>query len=79
MITAGFGHGHSLKIARGYDAPMDDDTPEPASTLGEKAGAVLLLLLAAGLLFIGTDMLTGGALTGGISQDWKAPCDDCGN
>jgi hypothetical protein len=30
---------------------------------GERAGAILLLTLALGLLFIGADILTGGKLT----------------
>lgn len=54
---------------------MDEDTPA-ASRTGEKAGAVLLLLLAAGLLFIGADMLTGGRLTG--TPLLKETDDDCG-
>lgn len=31
--------------------------------LGERAGAVLLVVLALGLLFIGADMISGGRLT----------------
>jgi hypothetical protein len=48
----------------------DDDTPTP-TRLGERAGAVLLVLLAVGLLFIGADILTGGKLTsrGGCGCD----------
>lgn len=34
-----------------------------AWTMGEKAGAVLLVILALGLLFAGADILTGGKLT----------------
>lgn len=37
-----------------------DDSPG----WGQRAGAVLLVLLAAGLLFIGADVLSGGKLTG---------------
>jgi hypothetical protein len=40
----------------------DDHTPTP-TRLGERAGAILLALLAAGLLFIAADILTGGKLT----------------
>jgi hypothetical protein len=40
---------------------MADDEPPGIAT---KAGAILLVLLAAGLLFIGADILTGGKLTG---------------
>lgn len=53
---------------------MDEDTPS-GSRLGEKAGAMLLILLAAGLLFIGADMLTGGKLTPAVRE---GDADDCG-
>jgi hypothetical protein len=43
---------------------MADDTPPPAQGRGERAGAVLLVVLALGLLFIGADIITGGKLTG---------------
>jgi hypothetical protein len=46
-----------------YAVGMADDEARPPG-LGERAGAVLLVLLAAGLLFIGADILTGGKLTG---------------
>lgn len=36
----------------------------PGTGLGERAGAVLLVLLALGLLFIGADIISGGRLTG---------------
>jgi hypothetical protein len=39
----------------------DDETPAALSL----AGGVLLALLAAGLLFIAADILSGGKLTGG--------------
>ena len=32
--------------------------------VADKAGAVLLVILAIGLLFIGADIITGGRLTG---------------
>jgi hypothetical protein len=41
---------------------MADETPPTG--WADRAGAVLLVLLAAGLLFIGADILTGGKLTG---------------
>ena len=48
-----------------YPVTMADDGEAPTrSIIGERAGAVLLVLLAAGLLFIGADILTGGKLTG---------------
>lgn len=44
---------------------MADDGETPTrSSIGERAGAVLLVLFAVGLLFIGADILTGGKLTG---------------
>jgi hypothetical protein len=53
---------------------MADDGEAPTrSIIGESAGAVLLVLLAAGLLFIGADILTGGRLTGR-----GCGCDDAG-
>jgi hypothetical protein len=42
---------------------MADDTPATTGR-GERAGAVLLVVLALGLLFIGADIITGGKLTG---------------
>jgi len=54
----------------------DDSPPTRGSILGERAGAVLLVLLAAGLLFIGADILTGGRLTGrgcGCNDDPTGP------
>jgi hypothetical protein len=43
----------------------DDETPAPpGGGWGERAGAILLVLLAAGLLYIGADIITGGRLTG---------------
>jgi hypothetical protein len=53
-----------------YAVTMADETPAPPG-LGERAGAVLLVLLAVGLLFIGADILTGGRLTRG-----GCGCDD---
>jgi hypothetical protein len=53
---------------------MADDEPQTGGW-GERAGAVLLVLLAAGLLFIGADILTGGKLTGrgcGCNDDTDA-------
>jgi hypothetical protein len=44
---------------------MADETAPTPSGWGERAGAVLLVLLAAGLLFIAADTLTGGKLTRG--------------
>lgn len=41
----------------------DDDTPAPG--IGSRAGAVLLVVFALGLLFIGIDIATGGKLTRG--------------
>ena len=41
---------------------MADDTP--AWSRGERAGAVLLVVLALGLLFVGADIISGGKLTG---------------
>jgi hypothetical protein len=52
---------------------MADETP-PTTAWGERAGAVLLVLLAAGLLYIGADILTGGKLTGR-----GCGCDDTGD
>jgi hypothetical protein len=52
----------------------DDDTPTP-TRLGERAGAIFLALLAAGLLFIAADILTGGKLT---SRDGGDRDDDTG-
>jgi hypothetical protein len=49
---------------QGYDQDMPDDAAPPARTRGERAGAILLVLLALGLLYIGTDIITGGRLTG---------------
>ena len=40
------------------------DIPVPAWSRGERAGAVLLVILALGLLFVGADVITGGKLTG---------------
>jgi len=42
---------------------MEGEDPR-AGGWGERAGAVPLVLLAAVLLFIGADILTGGRLTG---------------
>jgi hypothetical protein len=39
----------------------DDDRPPGWP---ERAGAVLLVVLALGLLFVGADIITGGKLTG---------------
>lgn len=39
------------------------DIPVPAWTRGDRAGAVLLVILALGLLFVGADVITGGRLT----------------
>ena len=36
---------------------------------GERAGAVLLLIIALGLAFVATDIITGGKLTGGRVRD----------
>ena len=51
----------------------DDDTPTAPTRLGERAGAILLALFAAGLLFIAADILSGGKLTsrggGGCDDD----------
>jgi hypothetical protein len=52
--------GHPSAV---YAVGMADDEPQ-AGGWGERAGAVLLVLLAAGLLFIGADILTNGKLTG---------------
>lgn len=41
---------------------MADDTPA-TWTRGERAGAVLLVVLALGLLFVGADIISGGKLT----------------
>jgi hypothetical protein len=46
-----------------YAVGMADDEAQPPG-LGERAGAVLLVLLAVGLLFIGADIISGGKLTG---------------
>jgi len=43
---------------------MPDDTAPPTWGKGERAGAVLLVLLALGLLFVGADIISGGKLTG---------------
>jgi hypothetical protein len=51
---------------------MADDSPALAWTRGERAGAVLLVVLALGLLFVGADIISGGKLTGrgcGCSDD----------
>lgn len=52
---------------------MTDEPPAPG--IGERAGAVVLVLLALGLLFIGADIISGGKLTnrGGCG------CDDDGD
>jgi hypothetical protein len=55
-----------------YDQAMADDTPATTGR-GERAGAVLLVVLALGLLFIGADIITGGKLTGR-----GCGCDDTG-
>jgi hypothetical protein len=52
---------------------MADETPPTG--WADRAGAVLLVILAAGLLFIGADILTGGKLTG----RGGCGCDDTGN
>jgi hypothetical protein len=39
------------------------DDEAPATGWGERAGAVLLVVLALGLLFIGADIISGGKLT----------------
>ena len=49
-------------MSRGYDQHMADDTPA-TWTRGERAGAVLLVVLALGLLFVGADIISGGKLT----------------
>lgn len=55
---------------------MDEDPPIPgSSSIAERAGAVLLLLLAAGLAWVGADLLSGGRLTAPVLS--KEPCDDC--
>jgi len=42
----------------------DDETPAPpGGGWGERAGAIFLVLLAACLLYIGADIITGGKLT----------------
>jgi hypothetical protein len=56
-----------------YAVTMADETPPTG--WADRAGAVLLVLLAAGLLFIGADILTGGKLTG----RGGCGCDDTGN
>ena len=45
-----------------YHHPMADETS--GWGVADKAGAVLLVILAIGLLFIGADIITGGKLTG---------------
>jgi hypothetical protein len=49
----------------------DDDTPAPG--IGQRAGAVLLAVLAGLLLYIAADTITGGKLTGR-----GCGCDDAG-
>lgn len=50
-----------------------DETPVPAGvSASDRAGGILLLLVALGLLFIGADMVTGGRLT-----RTKDECDEC--
>jgi len=45
-----------------YHHPMGDETS--GWGMADKTGAVLLVILAIGLLFIGADIITGGRLTG---------------
>lgn len=40
------------------------DETAPAWSAGERAGAVLLVLVAIGLLLVGLDVASGGRLTG---------------
>jgi hypothetical protein len=56
-----------------YAVTMADETTPTG--WADRAGAVLLVLLAAGLLFIGADILSGGKLTG----RGGCGCDDTGN
>ena len=51
-------------------SPMADDQPPGR---GERIGAVLLVVLALGLLFVGADIISGGKLTGR-----GCGCDDSG-
>lgn len=67
-ITAGFRCRHARNLApatrqpRVYAGHMpDEDTPPWGK--GERAGALLLAVLAIGLAFIAADILTGGKLT----------------
>jgi len=54
-------------------SPMADDQPPGR---GERIGAVLLVVLALGLLFVGADIITGGKLTGrGCGCDGTEPGD----
>jgi hypothetical protein len=46
-----------------YAVSMDNDADPQTPGLASKTGAVLLLLLGLGLLFIGADILTGGRLS----------------
>ena len=68
-MARGRPHDPAGRASRVYAVTMADDTPAPG--LGERAGAVLLVVLAIGLLFIGADILTGGRLTRG-----GCGCDD---
>ena len=57
-------------------AMADDGSPVRAG--GERAAAVLVIVLALGLLFIGIDVATGGKLTGrgcGCNDDAESPGD----
>jgi hypothetical protein len=53
---------------------MADQGEAPAWTRTERAGAVLLIMVALGLLFVGADIITGGKLTGR-----GCGCDDAGS
>jgi hypothetical protein len=42
---------------------MADEPEAPPWTRSERAGAVLLIMVALGLLFVGADIITSGKLT----------------
>ena len=70
-MARGRPHDPAGRASRVYAVTMADEQAPAPPGLGERAGAVLLVLLAVGLLFIGADILTGGRLTRG-----GCGCDD---
>jgi len=66
-------HPAPLAKLKVYDRRMAGEQPPG---WGERAGAVLLVVLAVGLLFVGADIISGGKLTGrGCGCDGTEPGD----